>query len=283
MIPSSRVCPHCQQPLTADERYCRQCHMYFPEPHQNTNTAFPPPPPYGDLINPNWTRPGITQGHPGEKLSISRRYSPASREPKKLLLIGGIFLVCLLLVGAGSFWMGRSSSTAQDQALTTPSVSNATSPARIPAASTPVPTATSLTTPQPAGTQTVAAGTITRNVQLTCSGCDDPILIKILTITFDPADGRMIWAVTLHNVSGVEQRALYVNFTLQDPPGKSFLGTGPANAPFDAITLTSGQILNLQEIFTFVPIHGVAYTLTAKLNSNNSTPDITFDPVQITF
>lgn len=144
---------------------------------------------------------------------------------------------------------------------------------------TPLPTtltANPTVQPTPTSVPPSPSGTITKNVLLTCSGCDDPILVTINTITFDPANERMIWAITFHNVSGGTIYDWYATFTLQDPSGNKFQLTGEASQPS---TLDPGQAEQLQGIFTFAVTPDVSYTLSTGMSSN----DITFDPVQFTF
>ncbi len=76
--------------------------------------------------------------------------------------------------------------------------------------------------------------------------------------------------------SGAEQIDTFADFSLQDPSGNTYEGTGSLNTGF---ILSAGQIVLETEIFSFLPRPGVAYTLIARLGSSG----ITYDPVQFTF
>jgi hypothetical protein len=52
--------------------------------------------------------------------------------------------------------------------------------------------------------RTLPAGTIKENVRLTCSGCDDPVLTTLHSITIDTRNQRVIITVTLQNVCGAQ-------------------------------------------------------------------------------
>jgi hypothetical protein len=176
-----------------------------------------------------------------------------------------------------SFLLGKNLGVNQSGNISTAAPISAATTTQVPL--TPLPTtltASPTVQPTPTIAQTVTFGTITKNVLLTCSGCDDPIRVTINTITFDPADGRMIWVISFQNVSGTWH---YVqgDFTLQDSSGNQFNGTGDAST---SSYLDSGQAVQLKEIFTFVPTHGVSYTLSASVWIDRK---ITFDPVQFTF
>jgi hypothetical protein len=80
--------------------------------------------------------------------------------------------------------------------------------------------------------RTLTPGTIKENVLLTCGICDDPILTTINTITIDTTNERMIWVVKLNNVSASEQVDIFHDFSLQDPNGNIYTGTGKLNTVF---------------------------------------------------
>lgn len=124
--------------------------------------------------------------------------------------------------------------------------------------------------------RTLTPGTIKENYTLTYGVCNDPILANINTITIDATNLRMIWVVKLNNHSGSEQVDNFAAFSLQDPSGNTYEGTGDLNNVF---ILSVGQIVLETEIFSFLPRPSVSYTLIARLGSSG----ITFDTVQFTF
>jgi hypothetical protein len=124
--------------------------------------------------------------------------------------------------------------------------------------------------------RTLTPGTIKENILLTCGVCDDPVLTTINSITFDTTNLRMIWSVKLYDHSGAQQIDYFNDFSLQDPSGNTYDGTGDLNTPF---SLSAGQIELETEIFSFLPRPAVPYTLVSRLSSSG----ITYDPVQFTF
>jgi hypothetical protein len=127
------------------------------------------------------------------------------------------------------------------------------------------------TTPARIGTP----GTIKENVTLTCSNCNDPVLTTITSITIDTAHLRTIWTVTLNNQSGAEQIDYFSEFSLQDPLGNTYEGTGDLNSDF---FLSAGHMTSKTEIFSFLPRPGVSYTLVARFGISG----LTYDPHQLT-
>jgi len=119
-------------------------------------------------------------------------------------------------------------------------------------------------------------GTIKESRTLTCSGCDDPILTTINAITIDTTNLRTVWTVTLNNQSGAQQTDYFAQFSLQDPLGNTYDGTGELNANF---FLSAGHMASKTEIFSFLPRPGVSYTLVARFGVSG----ITYDPLQFTF
>jgi hypothetical protein len=124
--------------------------------------------------------------------------------------------------------------------------------------------------------RTLTAGTIKERVRLTCSGCDDPVLTTLTSITIDTSNQRVIFSMTLQNVSGAQQIDYFAEFSLQDPLGNTYKGTGALNSDF---FLDAGQIAMKNEIFSFLPSAGVSYTLETRLGIAG----ITYDPLQLTF
>jgi hypothetical protein len=129
---------------------------------------------------------------------------------------------------------------------------------------------------KPAPVQTVTAGTIKENMMLTCSVCDDPVHTTINSITIDTTHLRLIWTLTLQNQSGAQQIDYFAEFSLQDPLGNTYEGTGDLNSDF---FVPARQMVFKTEIFSFLPRPGVSYTLVARFGISG----ITYDPIQFTF
>jgi hypothetical protein len=119
-------------------------------------------------------------------------------------------------------------------------------------------------------------GTIKENMTLTCGVCNDPVHTTINSITIDTTNLRLIWTITLQNQSGAQQTDYFSEFSLQDPLGNMYEGTGSLNTDF---FLSAGQTVSQTEIFTFLPRPGVSYTLVARFGVS----DLTYDPLQFTF
>ena len=111
---------------------------------------------------------------------------------------------------------------------------------------------------------------------LTCSGCDDPVLTTINAITIDTKNLRSIWTITLQNQSGAQQIDYFAQFSLQDPLGNTYQGTGSLNSDF---FLSTGQKVFRTEIFSFLPRPGISYTLVARFGISG----MIYDPLQFTF
>ncbi len=124
--------------------------------------------------------------------------------------------------------------------------------------------------------KTVNPGMIKENRMLTCSGCDDPVHTTINSITVDTTHLRTVWSVTLHNESGAQQTDYFAEFSLQDPLGNTYEGTGSLNTDF---FLPAGQKVFQTEIFSFLPRPDVSYTLVARFGISG----LTYDPLQFTF
>jgi len=129
---------------------------------------------------------------------------------------------------------------------------------------------------KPVPLQTVTPGTIKENRTLTCSGCDDPVHTTINSIIVDTTHLRTVWSVTLQNQSGAQQIDYFAQFSLQDPMGNTYQGTGSLNTDF---FLNAGQTALQTEIFTFLPRPGVSYTLVARFGVSG----LAYDPLQFTF
>ena len=129
---------------------------------------------------------------------------------------------------------------------------------------------------QPVSMRTVMPGTIKVHATLTCGMCNEPVLTTLTSIVVDTTDHRLIFRVTLQNVSGAQQIDYFAEFSLQDPFGNRYDGTGNLNSDF---FLDAGQMAMKTEIFSFLPRPGVSYTLVARLGISG----ITYDPLQMTF
>lgn len=124
--------------------------------------------------------------------------------------------------------------------------------------------------------KTVTPGTIKENIMLTCGVCNDPVHTTINSITVDTTHLRTVWSFTLNNESGAQQIDYFAEFSLQDPLGNTYEGTGELNTDF---FLPAGQMASKTEIFSFLPSPGVSYTLVARFGISG----ITYDPLQFTF
>ena len=87
---------------------------------------------------------------------------------------------------------------------------------------------TSQTTP----VRTLTPGTIKENRMLTCGVCNDPVHTTINSITIDTTNLRTVWTVTLNNQSGAQQTDYFAQFSLQDPLGNTYEGTGRSQYRF---------------------------------------------------
>ncbi|GAC1623280.1 MAG: hypothetical protein NVS4B7_14590 [Ktedonobacteraceae bacterium] len=239
--------------------------------NQFNEASSPPPYQFG---------PTHTTGHPP---NYSPPPPPSKPKNKGYLIV--IAVLVLLLAGVGGVEVIRSQATPQAvPAAQTPNMaptSNATSQVTL----TPTSNASPISTPL------VTSGQNTVNRQLTCGGCDDPILVTIKTITINTATQSMAWNTAVLNKTGVSQYFTFTGFTLKDPSGGGGIGTGDIlNAyqyggsfqSLDAAKTAPGTIT-----FSFVPQRGVSYTLTAQITvhsyNNGSDYNIVFDPTTFTF
>ena len=111
---------------------------------------------------------------------------------------------------------------------------------------------------------------------LTCNVCNDPVHTIIDSITIDTTNLRLIWTITLQNQSGAQQTDFFAQFSLQDPLGNTYEGSGSLNTDF---FLDVGQRAFKTEIFSFLPRPGVSYILVARFGISGTT----YDPLQFTF
>ncbi|MBA2288189.1 MAG: serine/threonine protein kinase [Ktedonobacteraceae bacterium] len=130
----------------------------------------------------------------------------------------------------------------------------------------------------PTSLPTASSGVLSKKIHLRCDSCNDPIRVDINTITIDTGNGRMLWDVTLTNISGNVQVFYLSDFTLQSlSDGTKYSGTGDI---LGVQNLPAGQNMEGNAIFSFVPFHGATYKLTAQVSGNGG---INFNPVTITF
>ena len=210
---------------------------------RSAETAIPPPPPY--LYPPLPPQPKRNRGYLIAIATLA------------LMVVGLGFLEVIQLAGNTLLTNYTFGSTGSNQSALTPA---------------PHTTALLKTTP----IRTLTPGTIKENYTLTCGVCDDPILTTINTLTIDTTNLRMIWVVKLNNHSGAQQIDYFSDFSLQDPSGNTYEGTGELNTDN---FLSPGQTVFKNEIFSFLPRPGVSYTLIARLGISG----ITYNPLQFTF
>lgn len=143
---------------------------------------------------------------------------------------------------------------------------------------TPVPTPTP--TPQPSGV--VSDGTIKINKMLACGNCNDPVHVKVDTVTVQNGNGRMIWTLTLTNVSGATIHVYGPTISLHDSTSaqdSSPASISDSDSGFCDPYLDSN--LDCSAIFTFLPYTQTTYTLNVEITGYNF--DIKFDPLEVTF
>jgi hypothetical protein len=130
--------------------------------------------------------------------------------------------------------------------------------------------------PQTVPTMTVTPGTIKEHATLMCGMCNDPVHTTLTSIAVDTTNHRLIFNVTLQNVSGAQQIDYFAEFSLHDPFGNAYEGTGNLNTDF---FLDAGQTAMKTEIFSFLPRPGVSYVLSARLGLSG----LTYDLLPLTF
>ncbi len=243
--------PYQNMPMDASSTFVKPLHDRSSQSHSvythSTDTAIPPPP-------PPYLYPQL----------------PSQPKRNRGYLIA-IAVLVLMVVGLGSLEVVQ---LAGGKLLTNSPYGSMGANQSSQSATTSAQHATALLKTTPA--RTLTPGTMKENVLLTCGVCDDPVLTTINTITIDKTNLRMIWVVKLNNHSGSEQVDNFAAFSLQDPSGNTYEGTGDLNNVF---ILSAGQIVLENEIFSFLPRPGVSYTLIARLGSSG----ITFGPIQFTF
>lgn len=236
-------------------------HHYNPDPQFATTQNFGP-------------------GSQGDKLSGKRRNG--WKVATMILLITN-----LIFLATTVFAFNRANSVAQTPTLAAnqvarPTPVNTANPPSTPTSVAPSPTPTSGSTSEPTpttqGSVPVANGTIQKNIVLTCGQCNDPIRVTINTVQIDSANGRMIWDITLKDITGSGLNYGVNEWDLQADVSETKI---PATFSQGNGGLASNVPTDIQGIFAFIPSQNVTYTLTAVIDSTDGR--MNFDPVKITF
>ncbi len=227
---------------------------------------------------PSGAYPAPYYPNPNDQLKPPKRRNP-------MVIVVLVLLALVIILGATTVLALRRPSAPTGAAVPTASGQTSTT-----GQATPAPTATSAptggtatatpgATAQPAAT--MVSGTITENLLLTCgANCSDPIRVTITTVQVDDANGRMIWNVSLKNITGSSMGYGINTFEL--------LASGTQNQIPATFSQSSGNLTNndpysVQATFAFVPVQNTTYTLTVVIEENPFMgPGINFDPAQIT-
>jgi hypothetical protein len=128
---------------------------------------------------------------------------------------------------------------------------------------------------------TASAALLTKNITLTCGGCNDPVHVTIDTIQIDTTNGRMIWNTTLRDVTGSGRPYGIQQYSIQASASQTSVPAVLSQASMDG----ANKQYDVQGTFAFVPFRNVTYTLSVVVYFNASTGEttITFDPLQVTF
>src|SRR2546421_2581930 len=78
----------------------------------------------------------------------------------------------------------------------------------------------------PTVTEQPASGSYTFNQVLSCGSCVDPILVTISQVTINAKTQNMTWNLDLLNRTGNNVNFVFNTFTLADPSGNSYPGSG---------------------------------------------------------
>lgn len=128
------------------------------------------------------------------------------------------------------------------------------------------PTVSQLTplAPTPTIGPPLPSGSFTPNWQLSCGGCDAPLLVTVPKVTIDDTHQNMVWTFNFYNHSGGSCEANFDSLNLQDPSGQSYDGAG--DATYSGVSrLDPGQSGQATATFAFVPDASATYVLTASL------------------
>ncbi len=211
--------------------------QFSPYPY-SSETAMPPPPP-----------------------GIDAPYAPQSKRNTGYLI--ALVVLSVLVVALGSLELLQVA--AHTPGAPDPSVSVGSHQASI------IPTQHAA-----APIRTLTPGTIKEHIMLTCSGCNNPVLTTITDIAVDTTNLRTVWTINLKNESGAQQIDYFAEFSLQDPFGHRYAGSGNLNINY---FLDAGHTAMKTEIFSFLPSPGVSYTLVTRLGISG----IAYNPLQVTF
>jgi hypothetical protein len=178
-------------------------------------------------------------------------------------------VLLFLIIGTFGYQIGRNINPAQPPATTASGTTQTTN-------SGTNHTVTSLATVVPSTTST--------QKQLSCSTCPgEPILPKINKVTISST--KMTWNTTFTNQTG-NDITFQVQISLQDPSaGQPVDGTGPIMNKYYGFPLSAGHSDTEDIIFPFVPYVGVAYSLTASVDTggiNGQDKNISFDSITLT-
>jgi serine/threonine protein kinase len=148
---------------------------------------------------------------------------------------------------------------------------------------TPTPTSTPTPTPQPS--VVVSDSTIQINKMLTCDNCQDPVHVKVDTVTVQNGNGRMIWTLTFTNVSGDCLALNPPTVSLHDSTAAQDFSPDSINGSlYDSgivCDLDANANTDMSVIFTFLPYTQTTYTLSVEAQGFNI--DVKFDPLGVTF
>jgi serine/threonine protein kinase len=129
-------------------------------------------------------------------------------------------------------------------------------------------------------------GTFSKNIRLSCGGCNDPLVVTIKTITVESATGRMAWNATIYNNSADTYSSSYYYFTgfsLQAATDTNKVqASGQYMQMYGEDTIPPEQQAATKFIFSFIPYKNEPYTLYVKLYAYPA-GEITFTPVSVTF
>lgn len=131
----------------------------------------------------------------------------------------------------------------------------------------------------------VSDGTITKNLKLTCTNCDNPIKITIKTIAIDSSKERMVWSLSTYNSSAVHMGYIIQTFSLT-PSGTNNDIKGTVSMTGDTTFVPSGTTQEGSVVFSFLPRVGDSYALNVEYTTSCIgcvLGDVQLDPVNLSF
>lgn len=253
----------------------------------NISSSNPPQQPLNTPQLQSWSSPMQSGMTPGQFPPQEPRKQQENKR-KKGIPVALIALVVILIVAASAggfyFFAGKKTLSIGGVGVPHPTATSAqtgatTAPTTAPTSTATTPTGTTGTTAQPVAT--VASGTITENLLLTCgTNCNDPIQVTITTIQVNDADGNMVWNVSLKDITGTNVGYGIDTFEVLASGTQTQI---PATISQSSGSLTNGAPYTTQATFAFVPVQNTTYTLTAVIEENPFMgPRISFEPAQIT-